>query len=50
MQELAEMRTILFRVLDEKLGNLYSVTRSSKNVEQIREYVLVVLSLSRDYL
>lgn len=47
--ELAEHRNQLFEVIDTKMGNMYHKTRSRKNTEEIREYVLVLLFLCREY-
>ncbi len=50
IQEISVHRRQLFEVIDRKIGDIYHVTRSHKNVEQIREYVLVLLVLCREYL
>ena len=49
-QEIQEQRQILFESIEWKLNTLYHATRSIRHAEEMREYILTVLSLMRDYL
>lgn len=48
--EHSEHRNQLFEVIDAKVASIYHATRSRKNIEEVREYVLVLLFLCRNYL
>lgn len=48
--ELSTHRSLVFESIERKLDTLYSATRSMKHAEEVREYVLVVLVLMREYL
>jgi hypothetical protein len=48
--ELSTHRSLVFESIERKLDSLYSATRSMKHAEEVREYVLVVLVLMREYL
>lgn len=50
IMEISEHRKQLFEVIDSKIENMYLATRSRKNVEEVREYVAVLLFLCREYL
>ncbi len=50
INEVNELRPLLFEALDHKVWQLYATTRSKKNIEEVREFVFTILSLTREYI
>lgn len=50
IKEVDDLRPELFMAIDYKVSQLYRATRNRKNIEEIRDYVLVVLNLISIYI
>ena len=50
INEVNELRPLLFEALDYKAWKLYAATRSKKNIEEVRDYIVVILGLVAEYI
>lgn len=50
IKQVDQLRPLLFEALDNKVWKLYSATRSKKCVEEVREYLVIIMTLTREYI